>query len=678
MINETEGLAFDTFLEAVAAQWNYSPPVPKPGVILVDLSHDWIEYLLHSLLIAKQIQVETSWVILGICVETSVVSQSCPNFSRTAVKKLASSFGVDQIISMSANEIYGDFDYGVSADIETISEMAKRSSRGDDIREMLHDGSHIFTCAYESTLRSALIPTSSSFDRNILNALLEANKVDHNIAKLFESHDIRAIVSGHLDYNPWRIVCHHAANRAIPIYNFFSGCSLSLWKLVPRSGEKLGAAKGRVTAETFDKYCDKMDGDWAYQHSTFVVPTNGETTSSYALAMPHGRALARRHLERNGYWQDGKPVISIFAHTFSDIPRSDEQIFLDHAEWIEETLKFAAGISHRNWLVRAHPLDDVYDRTGFFQKLRERYSSYENIRFMTGREPLIEAFCMSDLIVTVRGTVGVEAIAAGIPCVLAGEGPYSKAGFVQACRTKDSYFAQLESEPIVPVLIEDVIRARNYLRFEATVADLYPGVLPPIRSSHSDREAYLRTATRMVARHSISSDGFAGAVSDLVKGGEARAVRTMNNAGPTRSKSAQASSDTLYFTAGRNGSRSIIAGFNEVEMMGTWQGMKRCAVLLPWPAQSICRLRLVGHKLCEQQEIYIRTLSGGKLPLNMPWAGDSLVSVEVDVQHMLEGEGDVTLLEFEINTTFSPFSLGLNEDKRQLGLYLYSIGTELA
>ena len=66
-------------------------------------------------------------------------------------------------------------------------------------------------------------------------------------------------------------------------------------------------------------------------------------------------------------------------------------------------------------------------------------------------------FQIADYVITVRGTVGIEAALFGVPVITAGTGRYDSRGFTFDSRTKDEYLTRLATLETSPPMTADQI-----------------------------------------------------------------------------------------------------------------------------------------------------------------------------------------------------------------------------
>lgn len=138
---------------------------------------------------------------------------------------------------------------------------------------------------------------------------------------------------------------------------------------------------------------------------------------------------------------ESKPIGVIFAHAFSDAPHSDSQmIYSDYYAWFVETLKLIAGIDEVHWLVKPHPSSSVYHEEGEVAKL---ISEIDHCKMVPADVDTTSILKMSDAAITVRGTVGLEAVEYDNCVILAGSAYYQNLGYTVNCNDEDSYLDAL-------------------------------------------------------------------------------------------------------------------------------------------------------------------------------------------------------------------------------------------
>jgi hypothetical protein len=129
-----------------------------------------------------------------------------------------------------------------------------------------------------------------------------------------------------------------------------------------------------------------------------------------------------------------KKTAFVMLHAFNDHPHSHfatRMLYQDYFDWFAKTLDIAQRNPNVNWVFKEHPASEFYltkdvNLEGMFEKINSPH-----VRFLNSRANFnaLSIRFVADVIITCLGTAGMEYACLGIPCVLAGESPYSGFGF---------------------------------------------------------------------------------------------------------------------------------------------------------------------------------------------------------------------------------------------------------
>jgi hypothetical protein len=108
-------------------------------------------------------------------------------------------------------------------------------------------------------------------------------------------------------------------------------------------------------------------------------------------------------------------------------------------------------IHNVNWVVKDHPFACMYDEIGVVPAMMKKY----NINYVPDDINAKSILEISDSVVTVRGTVGLEAPVFDIKPILSGYAYYCMYGFTINCETKEEYYKALASITFKSPLTED-------------------------------------------------------------------------------------------------------------------------------------------------------------------------------------------------------------------------------
>ena len=163
-------------------------------------------------------------------------------------------------------------------------------------------------------------------------------------------------------------------------------------------------------------------------------------------------------------------VVFVMLHAFNDHPHAHfakPMLFQDYYDWFEKTLEMAKSIHSVNWIFKEHPAAEFYPTKDVSLDAVFGYVAQPHIRFLNRNADFNSRSLLhiADTIVTCLGTAGLEYSCYGIPCVLAGESPYSGFGFTIEPRDAAEYEEQLRSLHELPRLNESQIKAAKIVLF---------------------------------------------------------------------------------------------------------------------------------------------------------------------------------------------------------------------
>ncbi len=180
------------------------------------------------------------------------------------------------------------------------------------------------------------------------------------------------------------------------------------------------------------------------------------------------RILSREATLRELRLSEDKKVAVIFPHILWDGSFFyGEDLFQDYTEWLVETIKAACANDRLQWVVKLHPAHIVKARRDNHNEKPAELVALEGIidelpphvKLVRPETPIstYSLFQIADYVITVRGTVGIEAALFGVPVITAGTGRYDSRGFTFDSRTKDEYLTRLATLETSPPMTADQI-----------------------------------------------------------------------------------------------------------------------------------------------------------------------------------------------------------------------------
>lgn len=167
---------------------------------------------------------------------------------------------------------------------------------------------------------------------------------------------------------------------------------------------------------------------------------SGTTDTAAALAYVRPQtAVGRESLGRQLGWNPSAPIVCVYASVWFDNPHVfGMEAFTDFEDWLMLTHELATRTPDINFIFKPHPSELFYGGPSLSQMFAKRPEA-PNIAVAdhgwNGRELLS---CI-DAVVTLHGTVGVEAGGLGIPVLAGAPGWYDRLGFVRRAADRDEY-----------------------------------------------------------------------------------------------------------------------------------------------------------------------------------------------------------------------------------------------
>lgn len=479
---EADADEFDRLLEAAARYWQDNLPIADPRrVVVVDALHQDFRVLLRTLTVANAIRrLEPSRLVVLTGTDDLWRDALWDSFDVTAVVRLARAFGADEVLDV--HELVEQrLDEGSPVPADLDLEMLQR-----------------YALATVCRLELIPYPPEDPDDPRTVAALRRAAVFAEIYGDLISHETTVALVTSHVDYDQWGLATEAARRAKVPILYTQCTGSLKAYALFPEAASGERALRADLTRAIGGFFASHV-----WPHRDVLRPAaelvawrakanlgrpswwRGGAATTLDLRGAADRAAVRAHACAQLGFDRSRPVVVVFNHAVSDGPGTNRETFGSLAEWFTETVAYARETTGVNWLFLDHPSQIRYDRTGFFASVAAANADRPLFAFRpSGELSKNLLWSMVDVGLTVRGSIGAELPAFGIPTIQAGWSEWSACGVTMVADDRDFYWKLLgatvdaitRGERVVSD--EQIERARLWLWFYRSGADVVSGLVP--------------------------------------------------------------------------------------------------------------------------------------------------------------------------------------------------------
>lgn len=448
---------YDRYLDTATVFWrNNTLPSPQHGSgwILVEALHQDIRVTLRNLSVANALRrVFPAPMAVFTGTDEHWYDALWSGFDVSLVEQMARAYGAAAVF-----DIHDLVNHRIAGD-STEWHVAGVRIPNTDTAIAPADLDAIVEATTCRILRVPRLPTSdrgSLTHRRIQRRSLEFSRT---YDALFAALRPAALVTSHVDYNQWGLAVETATRLQVPVVHVQSTGTLKAYTAFPDGTAGARTFRAGLTHQIGDFFTNRV-----YAHRDLIRRSaelvswraksnlgrpswwRGGSTADLEIRTAAERHSIRLHaLDRFGF-DRAKPVVSVFNHAISDALGTNVEQFDDLGAWFEETVRYAAGRPDTNWLLLDHPSQGLYDRTGFFEGIAQTYAHLPHMLFRPSRAVTKNVlWSLTDLGVTVRGSISNELPAYGIPAIQAGWSEWSACGLSRVATDRDDYWKQLDA-----------------------------------------------------------------------------------------------------------------------------------------------------------------------------------------------------------------------------------------
>jgi hypothetical protein len=464
------------FLESAEVYWEKNLPKPADdAIIVVEAFHQDFRVNLRNFAFANAIRrLHPARMVVLTGVEDAWMKTLWSGFDVDVVRKISEAFAASEVI-----------------DVWDQVRKSTTPARNDETIVEYTDATYC---------RLAKLPRLPEGYQNRPDYKLRhtyATRLHDYYTELFK-RNVVALVTSHVDYDQWGLASEAARVAKKPIIHTQQTGCFKAYGLFPENDTHQGTFRSELTRQigaAFEEHVWSRR-DELQQTAELVAwrakvnlgrPSwwRGGVTASVDLNNPAERARLRSHVvDRLGFVPD-KPIITVYNHAVSDALGTNKELFPSLADWFADTAAYAAEHPEAQWLFLDHPSQALYDSTSFFDSVAAKYKHVKHMAFRPSATLSKNAlWSLTDLGVTVRGSVSNELPAYGIPVIQAGWSEWSSCGLSTVVEDQEAYWKTLQEsiqairDGATLVTEEQVRRARLWLWLYRSGTDIVTPLVP--------------------------------------------------------------------------------------------------------------------------------------------------------------------------------------------------------
>ena len=294
-----------------------------------------------------------------------------------------------------------------------------------------------------------------------LSVALSINEYCKN---LFKNNSIHSVILSEKKWLPGSIIFENALLNNCKVYAYGGGTK-NIWVRAYSNISERFVHRSKFSKKLVDYVLENMK-ETALEESRKILQKKheGDLSQDELLQAPkftdqhfeprNNKKISKKEISKILGWDDQKPIIGIFNHSFIDgVFEIEWKIFRDHLTWLRKTLRYIRDIKSVNWIVKEHPY--AYKENYFSPNLGAKTNVEKELNEITADCDHIASFDKklngSSLInilsaaLTCQGSVGLEYACLGIPVILASDTYFAGLGFTNEPRTKAEYFSHLKN-----------------------------------------------------------------------------------------------------------------------------------------------------------------------------------------------------------------------------------------
>ena len=278
--------------------------------------------------------------------------------------------------------------------------------------------------------------------------LADVFRLNRFYTKIFGSVDVGFLVLSHPWKNEFGVALWEGLRRKIPCFHLNAMYEAMRIKRFD-SCDDFFVPSEVMAGEDYDAMSEAMQSaiaeaglDYLEERATVGSNTDINQVLAYRNQQNGCELRARFNIPAK------RPIILVCCHAWYDFPHAfGMRNFTDFRDWIEAVLAVASAKDNVTWLIKPHPAESWYG--GFF--LGELIGTpSDHVHVLPEDVSVLAALEIASAVVTIHGTVAVEAAARGIPVLCADKSLYSDWKFTTTSVSRTDFQYWLDKIETLP------------------------------------------------------------------------------------------------------------------------------------------------------------------------------------------------------------------------------------
>lgn len=450
----------DTFAQANRQHWGSPNSDASSGKLLTDVTLHHPGYVMTGAVAGKHLANEKNLDISFLARRYDRdIFHVCRSYKPAQIFSLARRFRSPSLITHALSESRRLFD---------------SINSPEDIADITYEGILIGDLVYNSYLQKNDIGTINSVSYDILPVIFNAVLYKEYYERLLSNNDIRAIIGAQASYAKSGILLRLGLKKGIEVFERIFGPKKFTIRHFTDVTETYNQAN-RPSEKVF-KHVRAEHREQAVKRSQEYLNDrlSGENDDVIvSKAYSQDKSIIKRDTLADNLGLDpDKPIAVLMTHVFLDAGHFRGSLFRDYVMWVRETLQYIRNDSTTNWIIKPHPGSERFNCEHTVEsEFKRAMDGFEDhtVRIMPDNVSTTAVHDIADVVLTVRGSAGIEFPALGTPAIVASDCHYSGFGFAHEPDSKEAYFGLLDAIGNLPPLTDDEVECANvmvYLIFE--------------------------------------------------------------------------------------------------------------------------------------------------------------------------------------------------------------------